>query len=208
MKPLVALALGIAVVAAAVIQFASDGALGGAAQPGSIPHAVANAAGAGPARALGIAPAGPIGDALAVGAEVDRLDAAGDYARARALQRTLITRLIAEGTNREVLADGLWRLGKLDAEAGYREPARRRADWRAALQDYRQALDLVPLSVTILLAAGNQALLNGDRNAAIEYFRRALANDPSSVAAREGLQRAESGEGVPPPFVAPAEWRK
>lgn len=207
MKLVVVLALGVAVIAAAAVQFAADGALGSAAQPATLPRALANLIGPGPARALGIAPARPAGDALAVGAEVDRLDAAGEYARARAMQRALITRLQSQGTNREVLADGLWRLGKLDAEVGYREPALRRAQWREALQDYRLALDLVPLSVTILLAAGNQALLNGDRPTAAEYFRRALANDPGSAAAREGLQHAQTGQGIPPPFVAPAEWK-
>jgi len=201
MKLVAALALGGAVLAAAAIQFAGDSALGGAAHVASLPHAIANLAGSGPARG------GPVGDALTVGAEVDRLDTAGDYAQARAMQRALVTRLQSQGANREVLADGLWRLGRLDAEVGYREPSRRRVEWTAALDDYRRALDLVPLSVTILLAAGNQALLNGDRAGAAEYFRRALASDPASVAAREGLQHAETGEGIPPPFVAPAEWK-
>ncbi|MBV8151331.1 MAG: hypothetical protein JO101_00965 [Candidatus Eremiobacteraeota bacterium] len=130
------------------------------------------------------------GDAVATRALVDRIDAAGDYARARDTQRALVLQLEGAGGNRTVRADALWRLGQLDAEVGYREPPHRALEWRRALDDYRRALELVPLSVTILLAAGNQALLLGDRHAAIEYFERALASDPASIAAREGLQRA------------------
>ena len=185
----------------AAVQLAGVLALGGAGAPFSLPRALARIAGM-------PLPAAPRGDVLAASAEVDRLDARGDYRRARDVQAQLVARLQREGANREVLADALWRLGRLEAEVGYREPQRRRDTWRVALDDYRRALELVPLSVTILLAAGNQALLNGDRAAAADYFRRALANDPSSEAARDGLRRAETGEGVPPPFVAPAEWER
>ncbi|MBV8601610.1 MAG: hypothetical protein JO359_08625 [Candidatus Eremiobacteraeota bacterium] len=181
------------------MQLAGDVKLGGAAARVSFPYAIAHLFGA-------RLPAPPSEDVLSQTAQVERLDAGGDYRGARDAQAALVARLEREGANREVLADALWRLGRLDAEVGYREPARRRPEWRAALDDYNRALELVPLSVTILLAAGNQALLNGDRAAAADYFRRALANDPSSEAARDGLHRALTGDGVPPPFVAPAEW--
>jgi tetratricopeptide (TPR) repeat protein len=193
--------------AAGTIQFAADGAYGGAAVHDSLPYAIVARVGAGPARALGIAPHGLSGDATAVSAGVDRLDARGDDRDALEMQRGLVAHLQAEGANPEVLAESLWRLGQLDAEVGYREPARRRSQWRQALDDYERALDLIPLSETTLLAAGNQALLNGERSQAVEFFRRALASDPSSAAARDGLHRAQTGENVPPPFVAPAEWR-
>ena len=206
MKHFGVVALALAILAAAAVQFAADGAFGKAAAATSLPQTIAKLVGDGPARALGIEPAGSSADALSIGAEVERLDAADDYRGARDLQAALAARLETRHANREVLADALWRLGRLDAEVGYREPPHRRLEWEKALQDYRAALELVPLSVTTLLAAGNQALLVGDRKAAAEYFRRALASDPSSAAAREGLQRLQSGE-YPPPFVAPAEWK-
>jgi tetratricopeptide (TPR) repeat protein len=207
MKRVVWLLFGAFGLVLATIQFADDGAAGVAAATTSIPHLIAATVGGGLARTLGIAAPGLADDVGAVRLQVERLDAAGDYRSARRLQRSFVARLRAEGANREVLADALWRLGQLDAEAGYREPAHRRVEWERALEDDRSALELIPLSVTVLLAAGNQALSNGDRVAASDYFRRALASDPASEAARRGLHRALTGEGVPPPFVAPAEWK-
>ncbi|MBV8222174.1 MAG: hypothetical protein JO293_02330 [Candidatus Eremiobacteraeota bacterium] len=193
---LLAAACAAAIVAAA-IQIVADGALGGVATALSVPHAVAATLGDGPARRIGLAPRAPAGDVLGVSAEVDRLDARGDYRAALALQAGLVVRLRGEGANREVLADALWRRGRLEAELGYREPLRRRVEWERALRTYQDALELVPLSVTILLAAGNQALLDGDRALAATYFERAVENDPSSAAARDGLHKAQTGQGAP-----------
>ncbi len=145
---------------------------------------------------------------MTVRAHVDALDKAGDYRGATTLDRTLVARLEHDRQDEVALADALWRLGQLDAEAGYVERGNRRVQWRAALGDYERALQLEPLSETMLLAAGNQALLNGDRALALQYFQRALAVDPGSADAHEGLRRAQTGEGEPPPFVAPAEWKK
>jgi tetratricopeptide (TPR) repeat protein len=191
---------------AGAVQFVDDAALGDGAGTLSLPRALARAVGPGPAHALGFVQPRDAHDALAERNEIDRIDAQGDYARARSLATALVARLRRERANREVLADALWRLGQLDAEAGYREPPHRRIEWRKALRDYQDALDLVPLSERTLLAAAYQAALIGEYDLAATYFRRAIASDPSSVEAREGLQRLEKRD-IPPPFVAPAEWK-
>ena len=54
---------------------------------------------------------------------------------------------------------------------------------------------------------GCEALLNGDRRDALAFFGRATAANPGSTDAREGLHLAKTGEGEPPPYVAPAEWK-
>ena len=207
---------GLFVALLATVQLLADGAAGDLASPASIPRGIAVGLGQGPALAasarlldgttrevalgrLALARGDEAtatrllvdaGDEVATRASVDRIDAQGDYSRARALEGALVDRLERRGGNRTVRADALWRLGQLDAEVGYREPSHRRAQWYRALDDYRQALELEPLSVTTLLAAGNQALLLGERDAGAGYFRRALASDPSSLAARDGLARA------------------
>jgi len=204
----VALAAGLVLLAAAAMQLVADGATGQAGGRFSVPRLIARAIGPQPAHALGLFPPNSTADVLTVRAHVDALDKAGDYRGALALDRSLVARLEGDRLDQVALADALWRLGQLDAEVGYVEPPKRRAQWRAALADYERALQLEPLSETMLLAAANQALLNGDRDASLQYFQRAIAVDPGSAEAREGLHRAQTGEGEPPPFVAPAEWKK
>ncbi|HEY1727955.1 MAG TPA: hypothetical protein VGG22_06265 [Candidatus Baltobacteraceae bacterium] len=207
MKALGAIAFGIAVIAAAAIQVIAEGATGQAGARISVPRLIASTLGDRPARALAFFPQNSVADVLTVRAQIDALDKAGNYRDATALDEQLVERLERDRIDQVALADALWRLGQLDAETGYVEPAHRRIQWQTALKDYDQALQFEPLSETLLLAAGNQALLNGDRNGSIQYFQRAIAVDPGSVNAREGLHRAQTGEGEPPPFVAPAEWK-
>ena len=207
MKVLVGIVAACALVICAVMQVIADGATGRAATTVSVPHAVAMTIGDGPARALALFPQTMAADVLNDNARVEQLDKAGDYRAADALQRSLVARLEHEGGDRTALADALWKLGQLDAETGYVEKSQRKEQWQQALQDYQQALQLEPLNETYLLAAGNQALLNGDRAEALQFFNRALAADPGSADAREGLHRAQTGEGEPPPYVAPAEWK-
>jgi tetratricopeptide (TPR) repeat protein len=199
--------IGLVVLAAAAMQVIADGAIGQAGGRFSVPRLVAKTIGDRPSHALGLFPPNSTADVLTVRAQVDALDKAGDYRGAIALDRTLVARLDHDRLDQVALADALWRLGQLDAETGYVERGKRRAQWGAALGDYERALQLEPLSETMLLAAGNQALLNGDRPTALQYFQRAIAVDPGSADARAGLHRAQTGEGEPPPFVAPAEWK-
>jgi tetratricopeptide (TPR) repeat protein len=199
-------AVAVAAVAAAAMQLIANGATGSAAAAFSVPRAVAEAIGAGPAQRLGLNLKSTGEGVLSITARVDRLDKANDYRGAAALERELAARLQNDQFAQEAYVNALWRLGQLDAEIGYREPTVRRQQWKQALSDYERGLRLEPLSETLLLAAGNQALLNGDRAAAKRYFRRAVSVDPASKDAKVGLHKAITGEGVPPPFVAPAEW--
>ena len=208
MRIAVAAVVGLMVLAAAAMQVIAEGATGQAGGRFSVPRMIARTIGAQPAHALALFPPNSSADVLTVRAQVDALDKAHDYHGALALDRTLVARLEHDRLDQVALADALWRLGQLDAEVGYVEPSKRRAQWRAALGDYERALQLEPLSETMLLAAGNQALLNGDRPSALQYFQRSIEVDPGSAEAREGLHRAQTGEGEPPPFVAPAEWKK
>lgn len=206
MKILVATALGVVVVVAGAIQLLSDGAAGRVAAAHSLPRLVAATIGERPAYELGLLHGSSQSDVLTLNERVEELDKAGDYRAADALQRSIVERL-SRGQDKVLLADALWRLGQLDAEIGYVEVPTRRSQWQQALKDYRLALQLEPLSETILLAAANQALLNGDRKDALDYFTRAISVDPASAEAREGLHRAQTGEGEPPPYVAPAEQK-
>ena len=207
MRIILAIVIGLILLAAAAMQVIADGATGQAAAHDSIPRLVAHLVGNQPARELALFPPDSPTDVLTVRAQIDELDKAHDVHGADRLARSLVARLQRENTDQVALADALWRLGELDAELGYVEPATRRAEWQLSLKDYERALQLEPLSETMLLAAGNQALLNGDRPAALQYFQRAIAVDPGSTDARAGLHRAQTGEGEPPPFVAPAEWK-
>ncbi|MGH7329259.1 MAG: hypothetical protein ACREJX_13000 [Polyangiaceae bacterium] len=206
MNVLFASLLSAMLVIAAAVQVLADAATGRAGADPSLPRFLSSTLGSGPAYALGLLRHSSRIDVLDLNAHVNRLDRSGDYRGADELQREIVERLSA-GDDKVLLADALWRLGQLDAEIGYVEKPQRRAQWEEALKDYERALQLEPLSETILLAAANQALLNGDRKDALDYFNRAVAVDPASTAAREGLRRARTGEGEPPPYVAPAEWR-
>lgn len=206
MQILFASLLSVMLAVAGVVQVLSDGATGRAGADPSLPRFLASRLGSGPAYAVGLVRHSPRTDILELNARVGQLDRSGDYRGADELEREIVERL-SRGDDKVLLADALWRLGQLDAEIGYVEKPNRVAQWQGALKDYERALQLEPLSETILLAAANQALLNGDRKAALDYFNRAIAVDPASAAAREGLHRAQTGEGEPPPYVAPAEWK-
>ena len=208
MKTFAAVVFAVLILAAAAMQVIADGATGQAGGRFSVPRVVAKTVGDRPAHALGLFPPNSAADILTVRAQVDALDKAHDYTARSTLDRSLVARLEHDRMDQVALADALWRLGQLDAEVGYVERAKRRAQWQDALKDYERALQLEPLSETMLLAAGNQALLNGDRDSSLQFFQRAIAVDPGSTEAHEGLHRAQTGEGEPPPFVAPAEWKR
>ena len=89
----------------------------------------------------------------------------------------------------------LWRLGQLQASAGYADPARRRTWWARAERSYEQTLALAPNEETYLLAAGYQSLANGDAASALRYYTRAADVVPNSGDAYAGLAWTDAALG-------------
>ncbi|MEO7039990.1 MAG: hypothetical protein ABI186_08190, partial [Candidatus Elarobacter sp.] len=87
----------------------------------------------------------------------------------------------------EVTGQAWWRLGQLQALAGYRDSARRARAWRDAEASYERALAYAPNEETYLLAAGYQSLANGDVTASSRWYARAAEIVPNSAAAYAGL---------------------
>jgi tetratricopeptide (TPR) repeat protein len=87
----------------------------------------------------------------------------------------------------EVRGEAWWRLGQLQAAAGYRNPAQRTSYWRKAEASYERALALAPNEETYLLAAGFQSLANGDIAAASRWYAHAADVVPNSADAYAGL---------------------
>lgn len=129
------------------------------------------------------------GDIFAVGSEIDAL-AQRDPRAAYDLQMRLKDRLQKSGTHPDLVAEAYWRLGVLSAKQGLKE---------RALSEYRQAVDLSPLSSKFLISAGFQAYDLQRNAAARRYFARAISADPCSgdalagagmVALRDGRRNA------------------
>ncbi len=80
-----------------------------------------------------------------------------------------------------------WRMGQLITLRGYRSPPLRARLWRQGMHYYTVAARLAPLSERYLLAAGSQALLLRDDEAAHTYFQRGVDVDPTSADAYAGL---------------------
>jgi len=95
----------------------------------------------------------------------------------------------------EVRGQALWRLGQLQATAGYVDPPKRRTWWLRAQRTYEQTLALAPNEETYLLAAGYQALANGDVAGALRHYTRAAAVVPNSGDAYAGLAWAYAARG-------------
>jgi tetratricopeptide (TPR) repeat protein len=117
------------------------------------------------------------------------IDAIATHDPLRAVtEQALLVRVLADDPNAsEVLGEAWWRLGQLQAAAGYAYPARRRADWRDAEASYERALELAPNEETYLLAAGYQSLANGDASGAERFYRRAAEVVPNSADAFAGI---------------------
>jgi tetratricopeptide (TPR) repeat protein len=117
------------------------------------------------------------------------IDAIAQRDPVRALaEQALLVRVLADDPNAgEVLGESWWRLGQLQAAAGYAEPGRRRAEWRNAEASYERALQLAPNEETYLLAAGYQSLANGDRRAAERFYTHAAEVVPNSADAVAGI---------------------
>jgi tetratricopeptide (TPR) repeat protein len=147
--------------------------------------------------------------------------AQGDPARALADQQRLVAALHDDPSAGEVTGQAWWRLGELQAAAGYRNDARRQAYWRAAQGSYERALALAPNEETYLLAAGYQSLANGDAAASERFYEHAadvVPNSPDAYAglawtaaarndcprARTMLAKARALRGPPSTMTAPA----
>lgn len=110
-----------------------------------------------------------------------------DPARALGEQLRLVQVLERDPSASEVTGQAWWRLGQLQAAAGYREPAQRPALWRHAEASYERALQLAPNEETYLLAAGYQSLANGDLRAAERFYTHAAEVVPNSADAYAGI---------------------
>lgn len=130
------------------------------------------------------------GDVAAIEQTIARAEQLGDLTRARRLQRVLIDRLDQDPTHHDALAEAWFRMGALDAKAGYVFAAQRSAYWGAALGDFNEAIKLAPLTPKYLLNAGTQALELGREGAARAYFQAAASIDPGNPSAYAGLGEA------------------
>ena len=121
-----------------------------------------------------------------------------DPARALADQERLVAALRDDQSAGEVTGQAWWRLGELQAAAGYRTSARREAYWKAAQSSYERALALAPNEETYLLAAGYQSLANGDTAASERFYEHAADVVPNSADAYAGLAwTAAAGNDCP-----------
>jgi tetratricopeptide (TPR) repeat protein len=134
------------------------------------------------------------GDVVRAQGLIDELSAV-DPARALADQQRLVARLGNNAAAGEVTGQAWWRLGQLQAAAGYRDAARRAEYWRDAETSYERALALGPNEETYLLAAGFQSLANGDVAASQRWYMRAAEVVPNSADAYAGLAWTAAASG-------------
>jgi len=126
------------------------------------------------------------GDVVRAQALIDAL-AQTQPDRALADQTLLIAAHQDDASAGEVRGEAWWRLGQLQAAAGYRNPPQRTSYWRKAETSYERALALAPNEETYLLAAGYQSLANGDIPAASRWYTHAAEVVPNSADAYAGL---------------------
>jgi tetratricopeptide (TPR) repeat protein len=134
------------------------------------------------------------GDVVRAQALIDTL-AATDPARALADQERLVAALRDDPDASEVTGEAWWRLGELQAAAGYRDARRRGALWSDAERSYERALALAPNEETYLLAAGYQSLVNGDVASSQRFYARAAEVVPNSADAWAGLAWTAAAAG-------------
>jgi tetratricopeptide (TPR) repeat protein len=102
-------------------------------------------------------------------------------------QQRLVAALSADPNASEVTGEAWWRLGQMQATAGYRDLAAQSYYWHEAERSYEHALEIAPNEETYLLAAGYQSLANGDAAASLRFYRRAADVVPNSLDAYVGL---------------------
>jgi tetratricopeptide (TPR) repeat protein len=134
------------------------------------------------------------GDVVRAQALIDALAATDPQAALRDQQR-LVAALHDKPNAAEVAGEAWWRLGQLQAAAGYRDGANRSRYWRDAEASYEHALALGPNEETYLLAAGFQSLANGDLPAATRFYTHAAEVVPNSADAYAGLAWAAAASG-------------
>lgn len=137
-------------------------------------------------RAAAVAQYVRAGDVVRAQALIDAL-AQSDPARALRDQESLVAALRNDTSASEVTGQAWWRLGQLQARAGYRDAGRRARFWRDAETSYERALAYAPNEETYLLAAGYQSLANGDVASSSRWYVRAAEVVPNSAAAFAGL---------------------
>jgi len=118
-----------------------------------------------------------------------------DPPRALLDQMVLVAALEGRTDASEETGQAWWRLGQLQAAAGYRAPAKRRTLWRTAEASYERALGFAPNEETYLLAAGYQSLANGDLTAAERWYNRAAEVVPNSADAFAGRAWTAAARG-------------
>jgi tetratricopeptide (TPR) repeat protein len=126
------------------------------------------------------------GDVVRAQALIDAL-AKTQPDRALADQSLLVAAHENDANAGEVRGEAWWRLGQLQAAAGYRDPAHRTTYWRKAEASYERALTLAPNEETYLLAAGFQSLANDDITSASRWYAHAAEIVPNSADAYAGL---------------------
>jgi tetratricopeptide (TPR) repeat protein len=141
------------------------------------------------------------GDAVRAQALIDPL-AASDPERALRDEGALVGGLHGNIAASEVTGQAWWRLGQLQAAAGYREPARRAVWWRAAESSYERALAAAPNEETYLLAAGYQSLVNGDVAGSGRWYAHAAEVVPNSADAYAGLALVAAAQSDCPRALA------
>lgn len=126
------------------------------------------------------------GDFVRAQVLIDTL-AAAQPDRALTYQQLLLAAHQDDANAGEARGEAWWRLGQLQAAAGYRDAAQRSTYWRKAEASYERALALAPNEETYLLAAGYQSLANGDIAAASRWYTHAADVVPNSPDAYAGL---------------------
>jgi tetratricopeptide (TPR) repeat protein len=138
------------------------------------------------------------GDAGGLARATARLQASGDLQGALALQEMIVERIRADPTQPDALADAWLRFGQLSDLIGRREPGKRAAYARRALEAYERAVALAPFSQTYLLNAGYEALYLGEFKRSEALFSRACEADPKSTDARKGLEKVRAATRTAP----------
>jgi hypothetical protein len=110
-------------------------------------------------------------------------DLKGEHLWALQLQRTLLVQLRDDRPHLDAFADAWWDLGRLEAEAGTRDP---RAA-HEALADFEHARALAPFNQKYVLSAAYQALALNELDRADALFSSSYDADPTSVHALAAL---------------------
>ena len=135
------------------------------------------------------------GDVVRAQALIDAL--AQTHPTARSPTRRSDRRAQDDPNAGEVRGEAWWRLGQLQAAAGYRDPPRT-PYWRNAEASYEHALAFAPNEETYLLAAGFQSLANGDVPAASRWYAHAAEVVPNSADAYAGLAWTSAAPATAP----------